>query len=450
MKNRQKFRLTLLMLLGMAAVLDSCLDTPKSETDSNAAITSMKIGTFEVKVRDLNSKRRDTVLYVKHSGAEFPLTIDQVNNTIYNLDSIPKEAILTKVAGNSIGAEGFVFFKDNSMEAYKQWKSADSINLNDTVFWRVASTDGTFVRDYTLVLNVSKTFPDSMTWKKADDYGWGGMASVTAAVNGDKLYVLGRDLDRISVVATDLKSCARVVESAVSGLPAYEWSGSVVAFGGKLYTVAGSSLYASENGIDWTDQSIAMKSLLRPGCAMKEMWAVGTDGNLKVSTDMATWENFCAVPAEFPDSVADIVQYKSVSNPGITRSVVMGYGADNKRVAVWTRLSTDDSWSKIEPGYNTHLMPAKRSLSMFLYDKSLFAFGDMPDGFYQSQDNGINWRFCDSYVDGYDSWNRFMQVPEPMRKELGVVSCCVDQDNYLWLVNAYGMVWKGIINRLRN
>lgn len=447
MKNRFCLRMALALLSCSPVLMVSCLETTKSETDSKAAITKVSLGNFKVKIHDINADRRDTVIYETYGGAMYPMTIDQYSNTIYNLDSLPKGSLLERVPANTISATGFVYFKDKSRDSFVQWQSADSIDFTDTVFFKVMSTDKSFTRDYVMKVNVHTYYPDSMTWKKADDYGWSGMYAVASALKDGKVYVFGRDFDNVTVMANDLKTGARVLESPVTGLSGYRWSGKVAVWGGRFYTVCSGNLCVSDDGIDWTVAVSGMKSLLNPGSGLSRMWAVGSDGMLKWSADMQDWNDFQAVPKNFPDSVASVVEYGLASNPGKSRLVAMGYGADAAKVQVWTCISTDTCWTRIEPGYRSKLMPARKSLNMFMYDGSLFACGDVLDGFYQSQDNGINWRYCDSYVEEYDSWNQYMQVPASMKDEMGAVSCVVDSDNYIWIVNAYGALWKGIINR---
>jgi len=439
------------ILLGSMVFFSSCLETTKSEVTPYAAITSIQLGNFEVKIHDLNSKRRDTILYATHSGAMYPMTIDQINNTIYNLDSVMKGANLTKVTSNTITANGYVFYKDKTMELFEQWQKSDSINFSDSVFFKVVSTDGSWTRTYTMLVNVHQTYPDSMTWTKADDYCWRGMSVLSSAVKDNNIYVFGYSSPDITVAANDIRTGSRVMESTkVQGIPDYTWSGRVSVFAGRLYTVANGSLYTSDNGVDWTDTAIPMKSLLQPGSSVSRMWAVGTDGKLKTSEDMATWTDFCDVPSEFPDSVANIVQYATASNPGTDRLLVMGYDSDKTTVKVWTMLSGDTCWTYMEPGFRTQVMTAKMSLHMFRYDGSLYACGDVLDGFYQSQDNGINWRYCDSYVEEYDSWNQYMQVPAPLKDQLAPVCCSVDVNGYIWICDSFGNLWRGIINRKMN
>ena len=445
--NRFYTKLTFALLVGTMVLMDSCLETVKSETDSMAAITKFSIGNFEVKTHDINANRRDTILYVKHGGAMYPMTIDQITNEIYNLDSVPKGALLSKVPSSTISATGYVYFRDRHSASYRQWQSGDTIDYTGRVQFRVVSTDGTYTRDYTVRVNVHTIYPDSMTWKKADDYNWSGMGAVANVAMGDRMYVLANDLGKFSVAVNDLRTGARVLESAVTGLPGYGWNSKLTAFAGRLYVTVGGTLYVSDDGVDWSVQATGIRSVMSPGSAVNTMWAVGTDGMIKTSNDMLTWTDFQAVPAEFPDSVANVVEYSLASNPGKTRLVAMGYPAKGNKVKVWTRLSTDAGWTQVETGHRTKEMPSVRSLSMFRYDGDLFACGDILMGFYESQDNGINWRFCDSYVEEYDSWNAFMQVPAQMLNNLGAVSCTVDSNNYIWIVNAYGALWKGIINR---
>jgi hypothetical protein len=93
-------------------------------------------------------------------------------------------------------------------------------------------------------------------------------------------------------------------------------------------------------------------------------------------------------------------------------------------------------------------LPAK-GLSVIRYDGALFGLVQGLDGFRQSNDNGITWYFCDSYVEDYSSWNRYMQLPLDLQGYDRGYTVATDSKGFIWIMTDDGRVWRGAINRLR-
>ena len=74
----------------LAALLScvSCLKDDNSYKTPQAAITSFTIGYHNVRFHERNIQGHDTLVYIRESGALYPMTIDQVNNRIFNIDSM--------------------------------------------------------------------------------------------------------------------------------------------------------------------------------------------------------------------------------------------------------------------------------------------------------------------------------------------------------------------------
>ena len=81
--------------------------------------------------------------------------------------------------------------------------------------------------------------------------------------------------------------------------------------------------------------------------------------------------------------------------------------------------------------------------------RALFSLGQGLDGFRQSNDNGITWYMCNSYVEDYSSWNRYMQLPAALKGYASGFTAVADVNGYIWIMTDDGHVWRGAITRLK-
>ena len=439
-----------LILCGVLALNVSCLEGLETEKTPQAAITSFVIGYYNVKFHDINYHRRDTVINVRENGALYPMTIDQLNNRIFNVDSLAFGSCVNAVT-TSVSATGTVVYryKDDPDGLAYLWTSSDSIDFTRPIVFSALSSDGKFNRDYEVKLNIRTVFPDSLLWSSAWGTGFTALDKPGAAILGDTLYMLGLDTDG------NLKMECRNVESGswsqsvVTGMPADGWSRTLVSFAGRLYSQSGTTVYSSANGTDWSESKTGVKSLIWSGDNTDRIWAAGTDGNIICTTDMTEWIVKGQVPAGFPDSAAISMSYPLATNASIIRTVVVGRGTDSEYSSVWTILSVDSVWSQIDmPAKKDLRLPLIENCALIRYDGSLFAFGAGLNEFRQSNDNGITWYLCDRYAEDYSSWNRYMQFPKALKGYEGAFTFAVDRFETIWIMTTDGQVWRGAITRL--
>jgi hypothetical protein len=182
-----------------------------------------------------------------------------------------------------------------------------------------------------------------------------------------------------------------------------------------------------------------------------QLWAVSQDSNILRSSDMTEWTTVQRVPDNFPDSAAVLFSYPLSTNSAISRSVIAGLNADSLNASVWTILTGDTLWTQVDIPANRDLrLPALAGLTVFRYDGALFSLGQGLDGFRQSNDNGITWYLCKSYVEDYSSWNRYMQLPAALKGYASGFTATVDSKGYIWIMTDDGHVWRGAVTRLIN
>lgn len=439
-------------ILILAALLScvSCLEDDKSYNTPHAAITSFTIGYYNVSFHDMNIRGRDTLVNIREAGAMYPMTIDQVNNRIFNADSMAYGSDLSRVTTSvyGTGTIGYRYLDDPSVEYL--WKSYDSIDFTRGIQFLAKSTDLSFTRVYDVQVNIRKIFPDSLIWSAPDTTAFPVLSGVTSVIRNDSLFCFGTDTNGVpSVSFRSISAGNWNGANAMTGITASGWSHRVTMNNGTFYTVSGGSLYGSKDALNWSSVTSGIKSLIVSGEDYGTLWAVSEGGKILKSADMADWDTVQAVPDNFPDSAAVMYTYTLSTNSSLTRSVLAGLADDTLNASVWTILSGDTVWTKVDmPDDKALRLPATHDLTLFRYDDALFSLGGGLAGFRQSNDNGITWYMCNSYVEDYSSWNRYMQLPYALKGYASGFTAAADSNGYIWIMTDDGHVWRGAITRL--
>ena len=440
-------------ILMLAALLSfvSCLKEDKSYKTPQAAITSFTIGYYNVLFKDRNIQGNDTLVYIREGGVMYPMTIDQVNNRIFNVDSMAYGSQLNKVTCSAYGT-GTVGYKylDDPETTYL-WSVSDSIDFTRKLQFVIVSTDESYTRTYDLEVNVRKVFPDSLLWTDRDTTGFPVLTGITSAVMNDSLFCFGTDTSGIPAVSSrSIATGSWNGANPMTGLTADGWNHRVTVCNGQFYTVISGSLYGSQDAVNWSSVKTGIKSIIVSSGDYGELWAITQDSNIIRSSDMAEWTTVQAVPEGFPDSAAVLFSYPLATNASLKRSVIAGLTHDTVYASVWTILTGDTLWTQVDAPANAGLrLKAGGSLSVIMYDGSLFSLGHGLDGFRQSLDNGITWYWCDSYAEDYSSWNRYMQLPQALQGYESGFTAATDSKGWIWIMTDNGQVWHGAINRLK-
>ncbi len=438
-----------ILLLAVLLSCVSCFTEKENSTTPQAAITTFIIGYYNVGFHDVNDSGRDTVVYNREGGVMYPMTIDQVGNRIFNVDSMAYGSNLKAVTCNVYG-NGVVFYTyaDDLDHSYL-WSMADSLDFTRKLIFGIQSTDGSYTRRYKVDVNVRTVFPDSLLWSNKDSVGFATLSSLSAIVRDDSLFCFGLDgTGTPSVTSRDITRGSWNGSTPLTGISA-GWQPRVTLAGGIFYTVSGGSLYSSSDAVNWTVAKSGIKSVISAGEDYGELQVVTTDGKILKSTDMTSWSEMQAVPAGFPDSAAVMYRYPLATNANILRSVLAGIDGDSGYATLWTMLSTDSVWTAVDLPSDTGLrLPASEQMSLLRYDDALFAMGPGIKGFVQSNDNGITWYYCDRYAYDYSSWNRYMQLPVELDVKVSDPVAVTDNRGGIWIMTADGQVWHGAITRL--
>lgn len=460
-----------LAMCAMAFVCVSCLGNDDEDVvavDSYAALLQFSVGNMELPLHTVTDEGKDTIIKKTVVGGNYRFVIDDRTMQVYNRDSLPKGCDISRVV-SYVSCEGVAYYYDSENDFYDLVNTTDSIDFTSPRKLLIASTDGTYMREYTVTLNVHTVEPELMAWQSLP------VAPVDVPLRAipfnDRMLLFGRNAAGEAVV----------VSSALAGEPS--WSAaqtitgnfddaaikSITLFNGVLFLVqADGKLAHSADGIAWEYSSASgahtansdgfnMKTLLLASQHDGRMWAVANvDGadcdSIVYTTDGVNFVVTEPLPENFPVHDISAVVYPLATNPQIMRNVVVGYSAlqDDVAPTVWSKLSTDDEWMQLQPDGNGEFnCPALSNLTVLHYDGCLYAFGGAGvaanenvepfASFYVSRDNGLTWTMLDS---------EYMELPASLLGSTAPYAATTDSKKYMWIVTA-SATWRGSINRLQ-
>ncbi|MDD4609116.1 MAG: DUF6242 domain-containing protein [Bacteroidaceae bacterium] len=426
--------LAYLTILSATLFFTSCMEG----TTDDEVVSNVQIGITAFSMNDIISDT-DTA-----SGSDYLFTIDQLNNRIYNIDSLPYNTNVEKVRVN-ISILGYLTYQKEDVEV--AWTSTDSIDFSSPVYFKMYGTDGIATKNYTAEIRVHQVKPDTLIWHTEKNTNFPsspnnlGLKAVRAA---GKTYVFITKAGQLEVTAsTDGKEWSA---STPINLPNRVEADAVVAFNNTLYMAAEGAVYTSVDGIDWTlltdasaqvDLFVGQSSKLLIGLKDQHfVYATLENGTLtwEQSND-AKPENFATAP------------YQSCSRTLNTNSKIediIVLGADN---TIWSFLTSDKNWVKYftTEGYE---LPNLAKMSLIRYDEKLYTFGSLGTfndeatgafaSFYESIDNGVSWK----------EKTKEMTLSTDFFNEKDTYTTLVDEDKYIWMIFAESnTIWKGKLNR---
>ena len=169
----RKISLLYCALLACSLALTSCLNDSDSSvtTYSDVAITQFTLGTLNRYTHATSSNTgNDTIVKSTVSGSVYRMTIDHLQQRIYNLDPLPvgtdaQHVVCTVTTRNS----GLVALKSATSDSLRWHSSTDSVDLSVPRIFRVYANDGSAFRDYEVTLNVSSTTGVAFAWQLVKD-----------------------------------------------------------------------------------------------------------------------------------------------------------------------------------------------------------------------------------------------------------------------------------------
>ena len=393
--------------IGLIYSLVGALLMTSCKKDENLLANSSEVALLSFSIKGLR-KVGNTVI----SGSSVSFTINHIDRTIENKDSIMFGADISRVLVSATG-DGNVYYLNPELCSIE-----DSIDFTNPVTFRVISYDGQFTRDYTARINVHQVDPKKTMWNKVANTDFPTWDKQKAFVREGYLYVIGSDADgAYHTASTELTDGASWITQPCKGI---EGTGLSMLFTeDSVYLNTDSGTYCSKDAITWTAVSEGSKVVALPGEGIKHgvSWfsqPLSTNKNIMRSTFVAT--------SEATDTCAQ----------------------------VWTKLSTETDWIEIgSNGNNVYGCPNLENLAVIQYADKMYAFGgksmgnrDVPlsafGACYESRDNGITWKVNESAL----------SFPEEFKDREETFSTAADEE-YVWVMWSNGEVWRGRWNGIK-
>lgn len=449
--KKTKFALLPLILAVLTMGFGACSSDAEytDNTDTHdCVLTKITLGTLKRNIQ----VTKDSVYTVTLNGGYYPLTIDQNNNRIYNVDSLPVGTDVKHVTFATLTTTGVATIRSLATDKDTLFSSTDSTDFSVLRYVTVNAYDGLAKKTYEVDIRVHQEEADSFVWKNVQ----AGNAVLKQFEGNHRS--LGR-ADSALLVFGQIEGQPQVVTIAPSGsiskhaLPTGFEVISVVANPGQtvFYALISGSLSRSSNGIDWENVEAAN--------VPSQLLAVGStglyglkDGAFYSSTDGGkTWQADGAdemdkVPAS---NVAGAVTTLRTDNR--MESVIVVGQLQNGRSVVWIRnidltgVNSFDWYCLPEIIGQEHANLATiNAPSLFTYDNALWIVGHTAENtlspLYISQDNGRTWSVPTKHV------------KNPLASLIGqaaTASGAATANNFVWIVESTtGQLWRGRYNRL--
>lgn len=460
-----KFLPLIAVFFAATSIMTSCLDNDVDQITytSETSITGFSLGTLHIDRVGKDQNGEDSAYVDTLNCSDYPFTIDQINRTITNKDSLPVGTHIDKVITSITYDAGMLAYKPKGSERDTIWTSTDSIDFTDPVEFKVYAYSGVEGKPYTITINVHKQEPDTISWKKFDNnpFSAGSLSEQKAVYANGKVYVFGKNGNGTHIEYSDVandnpSSWVPVTDNIPSNIDTY----SATVCAGYIYFLAGTNkqLYKLDaNSNEITSVGTETFEMLIGGNDIKsELYAVkgGKSGIYKENTWTEDADPFTQFPAGKPFfSNTTTASY----NSNITSTVALCYNqgttANDTTALVFNRMSSDNKW---EERIQNLPLPNLENVTMIYYDGKLYAFGGgykeiKPfSQFYCSTDNGLCWRpvtecmaFPAEFGTLYTTHHNNYSCAVTPKLENGT-----SRGNFIWIIWEDGSISRGRINRL--
>lgn len=454
---RTRFLSVIVGFLLVSMAITSCLDSDNEVTEysSDATIHAFSLDTIH--------------------GVDYKFEIDQLNNLIYNPDSLPVDAdtLIDSIQVDQLSVMWGVMSGDTAfnVDVYHNLLSAMNAGSGNGVKLTAYAPDGVTTRDYTLQIRVHRQVPDSLTWVHMDT-----VADVfSQAVNAGEqkavllndellLYTSPSELYRTSAAPSYSLSGGQYGwrRSDVAGLPAQVDITSLIVFADNLYMLAEGDVYVSQDAVNWQKSEslsggVQVLVACLPSNEVSDLEASLVAIRLNAAggkefcktTDGLSWTTGSEVPEGFPTSHLYYVDY--TTGGGAAQVLVMGMPRNGEeRTIPW--FSNDGlSWASLDTDAEGVSCPGMDNPVLIYYNEHFYAFGGSMNAIYESK-AGIAWQQVEenfllpSAFAGKDSYT---VVVDHTPKD---AFTAVDKRDFIWVIfGGNGIpneVWRGRLNKL--
>jgi hypothetical protein len=437
----------LLSLAVMATLATSCMkDDDEIQSSPECVITKFTVGDIDTEVSIKLASGKDTIVTRTIGGSSVAFNIDQINNKIYSVDSLPSWVDISGVIP-TVNSTGYVYIKEGDETDFHQFASGtDSVDFTKPVKFLIIATDGVSTKEYTAQIFKKDSEADSLAWKAvegADLQLEGAHRTLTLA---DRIYVFGESEGQAIVTSSSFLS-----EGASWRKPAQltceqgsvDWT-SVVAYNGYLYALNTEGHICrstnDERGETW---SVVSDRVFTRLLGTDELYLYACDeSGIWGSADLQNWAECGSSDLDMlPETNIATVSYVSKTNSAMRNAVMCGLtSANSDNAVVWYKVSSanesiNQKWNYVQVAAdNVYACPKLDNLSIICHNAEMYAIGGNNAGIYVSADNGISWHLQ----------TKKKLLPAEVTGQSTPASM-VAGNGYLWLIQSGGKVWRGKI-----
>ena len=465
--------------------MTSCLNDDIVEVTyaNETSITSLTLGTLWHEVVGKAQDGSDSLYMDTLSCENYPFTIDQLNRTIENKDSLPVNVDISRVLIKDISADTPYIIYGKIKEAGGEvkdtlWTSADTIDFSlapvEGLTFKVMSMNGIYGREYHVKVNKHKQEPDLLAWSENESqvpFTARTLIRQKAVYAGGRIYVFGQNGNTPCIEYTTVSANGKADGwTPIENVPANTNTYSAMVWNETVYFLAGGALYELANDVPQLSAAspadIQLKQLLAnatTSAGATYLYAY-TDDNRCMTYDGTTWnEDASGFTLPSADQRFSFTFLPISYNANMARVLLFGMHKDDAGTEsgfMATRLTGENAWN----AYNytqadTLRCPNITDGTMIYYDKKLYAFGGAINSeqhedyqapfstFFVSTDNGLTWKpVTEDVTFPTSSFAGKYQAGRTLGE--GCYSCVVDENDFIWIIWHDGTMSRGRINRL--
>lgn len=431
---------SLLLLLAGACADD---DNVKVSRSSNCAVGSVVLGTLLRTYSYTLATGEDTTYNITVPGKNYPMTIDHLKGTIYNVDSLPYGTHIECVLFTSFSCDGPVTLVSEDGKDIS-FSSTDSVDLTTPRTFKVWATDGNGCRTYKMTLSKKQEDPRYYSWQELPS-----LPVTTGAAGGKLIHAEGgfrlflQDGGTARLFEGDGDELLSWQEREVTAGEPFP-AGQVTRFKNRFYAPANGGIITSDDGVEWHSVDNAPEGVTRLlGACEREMYLLCGEKLWSTKDGVSfSLETLDAPVDSLPAEELCLAAFRQRSNPNVENVALLGYR--DGRASVWKKEVYPSSdgrpvWNHYPlTEENPRTLPLLSSLQVFPYGGNLYAFG-LVDGSTQmwvSEDGARTWRRRTTYH----------ALPENL-PEAGILCAATDDKGRFYLVYPEsGRVWRGRYN----
>jgi len=392
--------------------------------------------------------------------AKTSFSVDQDNRLVFNRDSLPFQtklrnyAVTISYSSSATPSKVELIYADSVAE----WNGSDSIDFSLYPKFKVTAANGTSNKEYTIDIRIRKVDPDLINWSKITlAIPSSVKEQKTLMTETDGFYTFSIDNDnQLYLHKTDAEVTKYKTKEVINGISASNIKlETITLLNGKFYAIDNlKNGYISTNGIDWTQKSSDVKSILGilpfTSADKDVLLVITTDGTKDSFTKTSDMENFEPIRelSTFESNGLSFSGFSSVTNYDRSNlnknilTITSGKKADGSYSNLTWFAQVDESGDfRITSNQQHNRFTAKAGIVSFLYDDYLYVLTD--NKLYKSM-------FADSWNLADDK-----EQPADMEKEASAQSVIVDNNNYIWIFGGVSDdggtpvldIWRGRINK---